>query len=599
MSGRKYCLAWMEPVFQRLSLDTMSTDLSNRYPGVHFYSPSLTEVQAGVEIGLGSRVGAMALIHTGAVIGSGVTIGSHCNICDCRIGNNVSIQTACHITRGVVIEDDVFVGPGVMTLNDNFKGGPLSFPHIERGAKIGGGSTILPGVRIGAGAIVGAGSTVKNDVPAGAVVAGNPARINRTSAARPEPGRALRILMTTNSLASYAGSEVYLRDLAMALMKRGHFPVIYSTVLGEVAEELRTSTIPVVDDLDQLQTPPDIIHGQHHHETMTAVMRYPEVPAVSICHGWAPWEELPPVFPSIMRYVAVDDLCRERFLTTECIAPEKTTTIYNFVDLERFSRVRSLPATPKTALIYSNYAYQASTAIREACRRRGIERVDIVGLTSGAPNSRPEEFLPGYDIVFAKARSAIEAMASGCAVVVTDYAGLAGMVTPENFERWRVLNFGVRTMQANRLTVDAVEQEVARYDPTNVRRVSDLIRAQAGLADAVDRWIEVYHLALCDWTLEAPRHTSQDRLLAASRYMRMLAPRLKSLRLCEELCGNLEQERNALAEQLASHRLADDRAAKVEKTLADKSFELAEIHRSRSWEVLQRYRAIRHRLFPR
>lgn len=156
----------------------MLTDLAVRYPGVHFYSPGLTEVQADVEIGPGSRVGAMTLIHSGARIGTGVTIGSHCNICACSIGNNVSIQTACHITRGVVIEDDVFVGPGVMTLNDNLRGGPLSFPHIENGAKIGGGSTILPGVRIGAGAVVGAGSTVKKDVPVGATVIGNPARIS-------------------------------------------------------------------------------------------------------------------------------------------------------------------------------------------------------------------------------------------------------------------------------------------------------------------------------------------------------------------------------------------------------------------------------------
>lgn len=160
----------------------MPQSLTSRFPDVLFYNQNLTEVQDNVVIGRGSRVGSMTLIHADASIGSGTTIGSHCNICACSIGNNVSIQTGCHITRGVVIEDDVFVGPGVVTLNDKLKGKPMTFPHIEKGAKIGGGSCILPGVRIGAGATVGAGSVVTRDVPAGAVVMGNPARAKKPSA---------------------------------------------------------------------------------------------------------------------------------------------------------------------------------------------------------------------------------------------------------------------------------------------------------------------------------------------------------------------------------------------------------------------------------
>lgn len=154
----------------------MQNELSARFPGVTFYNPNLTEVQSDVTIGEGSRIGSMTLIHANARIGSGTTIGSHCNICHSKIGNNVSIQTGCHITRGVVIEDNVFVGPGVITLNDKLKGDALVFPHIENGAKIGGGSTILPGVRIGAGATVGAGSVVTKDVEPGALVIGNPAK---------------------------------------------------------------------------------------------------------------------------------------------------------------------------------------------------------------------------------------------------------------------------------------------------------------------------------------------------------------------------------------------------------------------------------------
>jgi UDP-2-acetamido-3-amino-2,3-dideoxy-glucuronate N-acetyltransferase len=153
--------------------------LSLRFPSVKFYNEILTEVQDDVVIGSDTRVGSMTLIHSGASIGSGCTIGSHCNICTCHIGDRVSIQTACHITRGVVVEDDVFIGPGVITLNDKLTGGAMAYPRIRKGAKIGGGSVILPGVVIGENAIVGSGSVVTRDVPDGVTVYGNPARARR------------------------------------------------------------------------------------------------------------------------------------------------------------------------------------------------------------------------------------------------------------------------------------------------------------------------------------------------------------------------------------------------------------------------------------
>ena len=260
----------------------------------------------------------------------------------------------------------------------------------------------------------------------------------------------LRILITNNTLSGRAGSELYVRDLALALMHQGHYPIAYSTSLGPVAEELRKATVPVVDDLRALNVPPDLIHAQHHLDAMTAMLRYPDVPAVYACHGWAPWEELPPVFPSIRRYIAVDDLCRERLVTTEGIGTDRIEVLYNFVDLDRFRPRLALPDTPGSALIFSNYASEANFAgtIRLACQRAGIQRIDVVGSAVGNVVAQPETILGQYDVVFCKARAALEAMAVGCAVVVADFAGLAGMVHTGNMQRMRALNFGVRTMQA-------------------------------------------------------------------------------------------------------------------------------------------------------
>ena len=59
---------------------------------------------------------------------------------------------------------------------------------------------------------------------------------------------------------------------------------------------------------------PDVIHGHHHMETMTALLHFPGVPAIQFCHSWTLWEEMPAKFPRILRYVPVDHTCRDRLI---------------------------------------------------------------------------------------------------------------------------------------------------------------------------------------------------------------------------------------------------------------------------------------------
>jgi len=126
----------------------------------------------GCVVGAGTRIGPFVEIQRGAVIGERCKIQSHTFVCD-----------------GIVIEDEVFVGHGVMFINDRAPGAvtaagelkseadwELEGTTVERGAAIGSGAVILAGLRIGARALVGAGAVVTHDVPAGAIVAGNPAR---------------------------------------------------------------------------------------------------------------------------------------------------------------------------------------------------------------------------------------------------------------------------------------------------------------------------------------------------------------------------------------------------------------------------------------
>lgn len=337
----------------------------------------------------------------------------------------------------------------------------------------------------------------------------------------------MRVLLTNGLLVNRAGSELYLAEVATRLLALGHSPVAYSPLLGPLAAELRAATIPVVDDLAAIAEPPDVIHGQHHLPAMSALLHFPGVPAVFVSHGWAPWEEAPPRFPRIHRYVAVDYTTRERLVSEAGIPPERVEVILNFVDLQRFQPRGPLTAKPQRALVFSNQASEATylPIVREACSRLGIE-LDVAGVASDRPAAQPETLLPGFDIVFAKGRSALEAMAVGVAVVLCDQAGTGPMVTAENFDRLRRLNFGIRTLREP-VTADVLEREIRRYDPADAAEVSRRLRAEAGLEEAVDQLVAVYERVAADHRERGPAPAGEEGRAAAA-YLRWLDPHLQA-----------------------------------------------------------------------
>jgi acetyltransferase-like isoleucine patch superfamily enzyme len=137
------------------------------------------------QIGVRTRIGNFVLIRDYTVIGESCVIGSYVDIeGDVRIGNFVSLQSGVYLTRGVIVEDEVFCGPRVLTMNDKrmtYRRSALTFdrkaPRILRAARVGGGAMLCPGVTVGENAVVGAGSVVLHDVPDRAIVVGNPARV--------------------------------------------------------------------------------------------------------------------------------------------------------------------------------------------------------------------------------------------------------------------------------------------------------------------------------------------------------------------------------------------------------------------------------------
>jgi acetyltransferase-like isoleucine patch superfamily enzyme len=148
-----------------------------------------TVVSTGAIVFAGARLGERVIVGDQACIRERVTIGDDVVVGrgslvenDTTIGALTKIQADAYVTAYTTIEENVFIAPCVVTTNDNFMGrteqrrGLTKGPTIRRGARVGGGAVLCPGVEIGEEAFVGAGAVVVHDVPARTVVVGNPAR---------------------------------------------------------------------------------------------------------------------------------------------------------------------------------------------------------------------------------------------------------------------------------------------------------------------------------------------------------------------------------------------------------------------------------------
>jgi len=143
-------------------------------------------VFAGSSIGAGCIVGDQACIRERVEIADDVVVGRGALVeNDTTIGSGTRIQAEAYVTAYSTVEEDVFIAPCVVTTNDNFMGRTekrralMKGPTIRRGARVGGGAILCPGVEIGEEAFVGAGAVVTKDVPPKTVVVGAPARVLR------------------------------------------------------------------------------------------------------------------------------------------------------------------------------------------------------------------------------------------------------------------------------------------------------------------------------------------------------------------------------------------------------------------------------------
>jgi glycosyltransferase involved in cell wall biosynthesis len=382
----------------------------------------------------------------------------------------------------------------------------------------------------------------------------------------------LTILLTNLWLTNLSGTVVVARDIAVGLVRRGHRPVVYSPELGAGAEEIAARGVSVIDDLRKLGEPPDIIHAHHSIPCGEALIRFPNVPAIYVCHDFTYWGEVPVPFPQIAAYVAVDETCRDRLIHTKGIDPKSVVVLPNAVDLRRIpSRLQPLRERPRRAMAFGKAA--AVSELRMACEQLGIE-YHALGAAAGREVAHPEQELVNFDLVFASARAALEAMCCGCAVIACDHRGIAGLVTSRNFDKLRTLNFGLRCL-SDPVTVDRCIREIGGYDATDASLVTQRARDDADLEKLLDNFENLYADVLTG--ARRPRMSQDAHEQAVARFLHEYLPRrpndVRWPWMIEK--DHLQRERDHLQRQIRS----------LEALVADRDNQLALLKSSRLLKI--------------
>jgi hypothetical protein len=268
---------------------------------------------------------------------------------------------------------------------------------------------------------------------------------------------------------------------------------LYTRAAGAVADDLRAAGFPVETNLDALHGPFDVIHGQHLVACSPVLALHPETPAVFVAHDNVSWFDAAPVLPNVRLYAGVSRAIAARVAHDAEIEAAKVRIVLNGVDMDRFRPGPAPNTPPRRALAFAKNADHVA-AVRDACAKRGIA-VDFIGEAASVQLDDPAKALPQYDLVFASALAALEAMACLRPVVVCDGRGMAGMVDEARYQAWRPENFGLGVLNAP-LSAERMLAEIDRYDPTEAVRVGERFRAEGGMRQWVDQFVALYREAI-------------------------------------------------------------------------------------------------------
>lgn len=278
----------------------------------------------------------------------------------------------------------------------------------------------------------------------------------------------MNILLATNHLFAFTGSEITLYTVAKFLKEKGHRVTVFAKYTDPGFTGVFKGIAGIFSDLRQMHGHRyDAAYVQHHTVALEVRHRFPDLPIVLASLGVLPFLEQPPIVNlNISRYLAISEEVKAN-LIKKGVGEADITIFRNIVDSEKFQPHLKPAKTPQSAIIYSYKIDDGKmTAILKACATLGI-RCRRIGERPGALH---QDAVAGQinkaDIVFTLGRGAIETMMCGRIPIIYDYQGGDGMVTPENIHQLMRCNFSGR-LHGVAYTVQQLVEEIKKYNPEN------------------------------------------------------------------------------------------------------------------------------------
>ncbi len=330
----------------------------------------------------------------------------------------------------------------------------------------------------------------------------------------------MKILITNHALTTAGGTEQFVVELAQALRRRGHEIMIFSPRAGNVASVLSNEKFPIFSDPATISTRPDVIHGQHHMETMLALLNLPGVPCAYFCHGMIAWQECPPVHPRVLRYVFLSDLTARYLVLDRDLPEERFHIIPNHIDLTRFKGREPREHISKAA-ICSRMPPQPElvAGLNSMLEKRGIA-LDVIWDWARGTLASAEDVYASYDLIFGTGRTAIEAMAAGCLVSTTSHDKIGPIITPDNFHDRRRFNFALASWERS-LAPDDLGVQLDGFSPAEHERLLGMVSAECDIDREAAMVEGVYEEVVKEWQTASK---DVDEMPALRHYLWSLAP---------------------------------------------------------------------------
>lgn len=293
-----------------------------------------------------------------------------------------------------------------------------------------------------------------------------------------------------------SGTEIATRDIALRMTAHGHSVEIYTGAMGPLTAALAEQGVVCSSAVDDLSVP-DIIHLNHQRFAEKVLERFSSVPAIVHCQDANHSNAQCFLQPNIMGWFGVSIACRQRIADDTGVSFNEVGMLPNYYDPRQISvRVSQLPAKPRRWLLVAEKPDTGKLVVLVRLLSYLFRaRLTVVGPAIGRTiDNLPEECL-SHDLVFGSARCALEAAASGAAVIVCDPRGISGFLGATQWKSWKDHNLGLGSFNG-RPSFLALMNAIRAYDPHDATAASELVRNERSLENAVTDIERIYLTAI-------------------------------------------------------------------------------------------------------